>query len=122
MPQIVKTNKRCVFATGSTWNNIGVTATAFFDLDGLTNDFGITKGHALLAQSGITNGTASISRIVSGSTGFNVSMSGQIVFTGSAAGEYNFERYTLKPLGINPGGTMGITVNAAGTVIVEVVL
>jgi hypothetical protein len=49
-------------------------------------------------------------------------MSGQIVFTGGAAGEYNFERYTLKPVGINPTGVFGVTVSTAGTVIVEFVL
>ena len=115
MPQIVKTNKRVVYATGATVSNIGITASAFCD-------YGITEGRVLGQGSGITNGTAAISRIVSGSASFSVSMSGQTVFTGSAAGEYNFERYTLKPLGIDPTGVFGIAVTTGGTVIVEFVL
>lgn len=115
MPQIVKTNKRVVYATGSTVSNVGITASAFCD-------YGTTDGRLLGEGSGITNGTAAISKIVSGSSSFSVSMSNQIVFTGSAAGEYNFERYTLKPIGINPTGVFGITVTTDGTVIVEFVL
>jgi len=115
MPQIVRTNKRVVYATGATVSNIGITASAFCD-------YGITDGRQLGEGSGITNGTAAISKIVSGSPSFSVSMSGQIVFTGGAAGEYNFERYTLKPIGIDPTGVFGVTVSTAGTVIVEFVL
>jgi hypothetical protein len=115
MPQIVRTNKRVVYATGATVSDIGITASAFCD-------YGTTDGRQLGQGSGITNGTAAISKIVSGSPSFSVSMSGQIVFTGGAAGEYNFERYTLKPIGINPTGVFGVTVSTAGTVIVEFVL
>ena len=115
MPQIVKTNKRVVYATGATVSDVGITASAFCD-------YGITEGRVLGQGSGITNGTAAISKIVSGSPSFSVSMSGQTVFTGGAAGEYNFERYTLKPLGIAPTGVFGITVGVTGTVIVEFVL
>jgi hypothetical protein len=115
MPQIVRTNKRVVYATGATVSDIGITASAFCD-------YGTTDGRQLGQGSGITNGTAAISKIVSGSPSFSVSMSGQIVFTGGAAGEYNFERYTLKPVGINPTGVFGVTVSTAGTVIVEFVL
>ena len=115
MPQIVKTNKRVVYATGSTVASIGITASAFCD-------YGNTDGRLLGEGSGITNGTAAISKIVSGSASFLVTMSGQTVFTGSAAGEYNFERYTLKPVGINPTGVFGISVTTEGTVIVEFVL
>jgi hypothetical protein len=115
MPQIVTTNKRVVYATGATVNSIGITASAFCD-------YGTTDGRQLGEGSGITNGTAAISKIVSGSPSFTVSMSGQIVFTGGAAGEYNFERYTLKPIGINPTGVFGVTVSTAGTVIIEFVL
>ena len=115
MPQIVTTNKRVVYATGATVSNIGITASAFCN-------YGTTDGRQLGEGSGITNGTAAISKIVSGSPSFSVSMSGQTVFTGGAAGEYNFERYTLKPVGINPTGVFGVTVSTAGTVIVEFVL
>lgn len=120
--QIVKTQKRIVFSACGTNTGIGATTGAFIDVDGLTNAYGITKGLQYVRESGITNGSPSISKIVSGSTAFNVQMSGHIVFTGQAAGEYNFERYTLKhPSGTNPNGTIGI-VAGSGTVIVEVVL
>jgi hypothetical protein len=46
-------------------------------------------------------------------------MAGEILFTGQAAGEYNFERWTLRPA--TPDGTLDI-VGGTGTVIVEVVL
>jgi hypothetical protein len=120
--QIVKTQKRIVFSANGTNTAIGATTSAFLDVDGLTNTYGIPKGLQYVRESGITNGSPSISRIVSGSTAFNIQMSGHIVFTGQAAGEYNFERMTLKhPSSVNPNGTIGI-VAGAGTVIVEVVL
>jgi len=120
--QIVKTQKRIVFSAYGTNTGIGATTGAFIDVDGLTNTYGIPKGLQYVRESGITNGSPSISKIVSGSTAFNVQVSGHIVFTGQAAGEYNFERWTLKaPPGTNPDGTIGI-VTGTGTVIVEVVL
>lgn len=120
--QIVKTQKRIVFSANGTNTGIGATTSAFLDVDGLTAAYGISKGLQYVRESGITNGSPSISRIVSGSTAFNVQMSGHIVFTGQAAGEYNFERLTLKhPPNIDPNGTIGINAGA-GTVIVEVVL
>lgn len=110
--QIVKTNKRIVFSAIGDGNTVGVTASAFCD-------YGTTEGRFLGDGSGITAGTASISRIVSGSNSFSVAMGSEALFTGAAAGEYNFERLTLKP--VSPNGQM--TINAgAGTVIVEVVL
>ena len=122
MPQIVKTNKRIVYATGGTVSSIGITASAFIDFAALSSEYGATQANEIMVQSGITAGTAAISKIVSGSSSFSVSMSGQTLFTGVAAGEYNFERYTLKPIGINPTGVFGITVTTGGTVIVEFVL
>lgn len=120
--QIIKTNKRIMFSANGTNVGIGATTSAFIDVDGLTATWGIGKGLQYVAESGITNGSPSISKIISGSTAFNVQMSGHIIFTGQAAGEYNFERYTLRaPKGINPNGTIGI-VAGSGTVIVEVVL
>jgi hypothetical protein len=120
--QIVKTNKRIMFSAYGTNAGIGATTSAFLDVDGLTAAYGIAKGLQYVADSGITNGSPSISKIISGSNAFNVQMSGHIVFTGGAAGEYNFERYTLKhPPNVNPDGTIGI-VAGSGTVIVEVVL
>lgn len=120
--QIVKTQKRIVFSASGANTAIGATTSAFLNVDGLTNTYGISMGLQYVRESGITNGSPSISKIVSGSTAFNVQMSGYIVFTGQAAGEYNFERWTLKhPSGIDPNGTIGINAGS-GTVIVEVVL
>ena len=110
--QIVRTNKRVVFLAAGDGNTVGVTASAFCD-------YGTTDGRFLGEGSGITNGTAAISRIVSGSNAFSVAMGSETLFTGAAAGEYIFERWTLKP--VSPNGNM--TINAgAGTVMVEVVL
>jgi len=120
--QIVKTQKRIVFSANGTNTGIGATTSAFLDVDGLTAAYGISKGLQYVRESGITNGSPSISKIVSGSTAFNVQMSGHIVFTGQGSGEYNFERWTLKhPPNIDPNGTIGINAGS-GTVIVEVVL
>jgi hypothetical protein len=110
--QIVKTNKRIVFVASGTNTGIGVTASAFCD-------YGTTEGRFMGDGSGITNGSASISRIVSGSNSFTVGMAGEVLFTGQAPGEYNFERWTLRP--VSPNGTLDIS-GGAGTVIVEVVL
>lgn len=119
--QIVKTQKRMVWAASGTNNDIGVTATAFFDVAGLSATYGLSQVNKILADSGITNGSASISRIVSGSNSFTVGMSNQTLFTGQAVGEYNFERWTLRPVGVNPDGTLDI-VAGTGTVFVEIVL
>ncbi len=110
--QIVKTNKRIVFLASGTNNDIGVTASAFLD-------YGTTDGRFMGEGSGIGNGSASIAKIVSGSNSFTVGMAGEILFTGQGPGEYNFERFTLRPA--SPDGTLDI-VASAGTVIVEVVL
>lgn len=110
--QIVKTNKRIVFLASGTNNDIGVTASAFLD-------YGTTDGRFMGEGSGITAGSASISKIVSGSADFTVGMAGETLFAGKGAGEYNFERFTLRPA--SPDGTLDI-VASAGTVIVEVVL
>lgn len=119
--QIVKTQKRIVFSASGTNNDIGVTATAFFDVAGLSATYGSSQVGKILAQSGITNGSATISRIVSGSNSFSVGMANQILFTGQAVGEYNFERWTMRPIGVDPDGTLDI-VAGTGTVIVEIVL
>lgn len=120
--QIIKTNRRIMFSAYGANTGIGATTSAFLDVDGLTAAYGISKGLQYVRESGITNGSPSISKIISGSNAFNVQMSGHIVFTGVAAGEYNFERYTLKaPKGVDPNGTIGINAGS-GTVIVEVVL
>lgn len=110
--QIVKTNKRIVFLASGSNADIGVTASAFCD-------YGTTDGRIMGDGSGITNGSASISRIVSGSSSFTVGMANEVLFTGQAAGEYNFERWTLRPA--TPDGTLDI-IAGTGTVIVEVVL
>lgn len=110
--QIVKTNKRIVFLASGSNADIGVTASAFCD-------YGTTDGRIMGGGSGITNGSASISRIVSGSSSFTVGMANEVLFTGQAAGEYNFERWTLRPS--TPDGTLDI-IAGTGTVIVEVVL
>lgn len=110
--QIVRTNKRIVFMGTGTSNDIGVTASAFLD-------YGTTSGRFMGEGSGITNGSASIAKIVAGSEAFTVGMGNEVLFTGQGAGEYNFERFTLRPS--SPDGTLDI-VAGTGTVIVEVVL
>lgn len=113
--QIIKTNKRIVFlvdSASSATQIVGLTASAFYNLNNAEQ----------LQQSlvsGITAGSACLSRVISGGQ-CTIEQRGDILFrTSTVGGEFNFERFTVRS--ITGGVTAAISV-AANTAIVEFVV
>lgn len=114
--QIVKTNKRIVYFVDSDGNNtkthtIGLTASAFYNL-------GSTEELKQSLVSGVTAGSACLSRVVAGGACV-VDQRGEALFRTSLGGQYDFERFTVRSM--TAGATAAVTVTNCSAIVEFVV-